>query len=190
MLGIFEMTELLDVLDDNGFRTGHKLPRKEIHREGHPHRVVHVHVVDLHSNILLQRRSREVDNYPGALTISVAGHVSAGETSMSAALRETEEELSLQSQAINMHFCFSYRRDATLGLDYIDRQFNDVYVCLSKFDLAKITSSSPEVESVVVMPISRFFDSVKDGSGGILDLYRDECRDLEYYLAESRLFRS
>ena len=115
--------EKIDVLNDNGLRTGEVLPREEIHRLGKPHRAVHLYLLDLKGRLLMQQRSNQVDHYPGMLSMSLTGHVEAGESSSTALNREIEEELQLEPFRMRLHFLFSYRHDETLSPTYIDRQF-------------------------------------------------------------------
>ncbi|HEV7454099.1 MAG TPA: NUDIX domain-containing protein [Candidatus Saccharimonadales bacterium] len=87
--------ELLDVLDEQGRATGQALDKKTIHRQGLPHRDVHVWLTN-GTHVLEQQRHPDKSIMPGVWDISVGGHVTAGESMLSAAVRETEEELGLQ----------------------------------------------------------------------------------------------
>jgi 16S rRNA (adenine1518-N6/adenine1519-N6)-dimethyltransferase len=58
------------------------------------HRSVQVMVFDSSGKrVLLQRRSRMKDLFPGCYCASASGHVASGETYAETAIRETEEEL-------------------------------------------------------------------------------------------------
>lgn len=52
------MEELIDVLDENGNRTGEILTREEIHQKGLCHRIVVIAIIDAKGNILMQQRSK------------------------------------------------------------------------------------------------------------------------------------
>jgi len=49
--------ELLDVLDENGVKTGEVLPRKVVHEKGLWHRAIVVAIVNDANKILIQQRS-------------------------------------------------------------------------------------------------------------------------------------
>ena len=49
----------------------------------------------LNKEILLKQRSEKKEKNPGMWDISVAGHISAGQDSLSAAAREINEEVSV-----------------------------------------------------------------------------------------------
>lgn len=84
--------ELLDVVDQYGEPTGQTLDKETIHRLGIPHRDVHVWITN-GQDFLQQQRNLDKSIMPGAWDISVGGHVGTGESYLSAAMRETSEEL-------------------------------------------------------------------------------------------------
>jgi len=91
------MSNLIDVLSTSGLRTGEILPRPEIHRLGKPHRAVHLYIFNSKNEVLLQRRAPTVDHFPGFFSISVLGHINAGEFSSDTVRREVEEELGIDA---------------------------------------------------------------------------------------------
>jgi isopentenyldiphosphate isomerase len=83
--------ELLDVYDPTGERHLGTKPRDAVHRDGDWHRCFHLWVVTA-DGVLLQRRSRAKEAFPGMLDATAAGHLVAGEQ-VADGLREVEEEL-------------------------------------------------------------------------------------------------
>ncbi len=89
--------ELLEVVDDTG-RFLRTATRAECHSDASlVHRSVCVLLLNGAGGLLLQRRSRAKDLYPGLWDLSATGHVRAGETWEEAARRELEEELGVRS---------------------------------------------------------------------------------------------
>jgi isopentenyl-diphosphate delta-isomerase type 1 len=91
------MEELFPLVDNNGRVTGFA-SRKECHsgsKKLHP--VVHLHVFNNKSELLLQKRSKNKDIQPGKWDTSVGGHVDYGETIEEALYREVNEELGITS---------------------------------------------------------------------------------------------
>lgn len=89
--------ELFPVVDEAG-NVLDCATRKECHSGSmllHP--VVHLHVVDRQSRILLQRRSKSKDIQPGKWDTAVGGHVDFGEDVFTALLRESQEELGIDA---------------------------------------------------------------------------------------------
>src|SRR3989337_1145688 len=90
------MVELVDVLRPDGTSAGQSKPKEEVHREGDWHRSVHVWIATPDRRLLLQRRPRLQENFPGMWDVSAAGHVSAGENPWDTAVREAAEELGVE----------------------------------------------------------------------------------------------
>lgn len=177
------MADRIDVLDENGLRTGEVLPRSEVHWLGKWHRAVHLYLFDRSHRLLLQRRAPATDPYPGFFTISVLGHVEAGESSSRTVRRETAEELGIDPETLAFEFLFSYRSEAKLSATYIDRQFNDVYVCRADFRLEDIAFDARETSEVRLVSLEEFRAMAAEGSGGLAPVYADECRELLHFLA-------
>lgn len=152
------MEELLDVLDENGIKTGEILPRKEIHKKGLWHRVVVIAIINEKNEILMQQRSFHKDKNAGMWDISVAGHISTSQDAVEAALREINEEVGINiPYAMDMkdfRYMFSYRKEQTFSEEYIDRQFFDFFI-FRKEDLRieDIKIQESEVEQVKLVSI-------------------------------------
>ena len=56
---------------------------------------IRLYIIDSKKNILLQYRTDKVDHMKNEVSLSVVGHVNAGETSTLAVVREVKEELGL-----------------------------------------------------------------------------------------------
>ena len=92
--------EYFDVVDENGMPVGEIISREKAHREGIQHRTAHVWIVrkkDSGYDVLLQKRSRNKDSFPGMYDTSSAGHIPAGEEPLPSALRELKEELGIEA---------------------------------------------------------------------------------------------
>jgi isopentenyldiphosphate isomerase len=93
--------EYLDIVDENGIPTGETVERSLAHRTGVRHRTTHIWIVrkrEGNVQILLQKRSKNKDSFPGCYDISSAGHIPAGDDFAESGLRELEEELGLKNQ--------------------------------------------------------------------------------------------
>jgi isopentenyldiphosphate isomerase len=129
--------ELIDILDAQGNKTGRVKPKAEVHRDGDWHRAVHVWILGPGDQVLLQRRSKNKENNPGKWDVSVAGHLSAGEGSVQAALREIKEEIGLILASNDLSYQFTVTEEQILNDGrYIDREFHDVYFARKADDVA------------------------------------------------------
>ena len=125
-------TELIDVLDENGILTGEVLPRSEVHKRGLWHRAIVVAIVNEKNEILLQQRSEKKEKNAGMWDISVAGHISAGQDSLSAAAREINEEVSVllgyRTEIKDFRYMYCFRKEQVFKKDFIERQFYDFFI--------------------------------------------------------------
>lgn len=145
--------EYIDVLDENGIKTGEILSRKEIHKRGLWHRAIVIAIVNEQNEILLQQRSIKKDKNAGLWDISVAGHVSAGQDSISAAAREINEEVSIELNArvsiTDFRYMFSYRISQKFKDDYVENQYYDVFILRKNgLRINDITIQKEEVQDV------------------------------------------
>ena len=124
--------ELIDVLDENGIKTGEILSRDEIHKKGLWHRSIVVAIINKKNEILLQQRAKNKEKNAGMWDISVAGHITTGQDALSAAAREINEEVSI-SLGFNVdiksfRYMFSYRTEQKFSNDFIEKQFYDFLI--------------------------------------------------------------
>lgn len=173
------MEEMIDVLNENGIKTGKILSRNEVHKRGLWHRTVVVAIINEKNEILIQKRSHSRDKNPDMWDISVTGHISAGQDSLSAAIRETTEEVSISFdyyiEVRDFRYMFSFRKEQKVNEDYIDREFFDFFV-LRKNGLTEndIKIQLSEVQAVKFVNISE----LNDMRAKKLLVERDECYDV------------
>ena len=102
--------EYFDILDENGNKTGKTKLRSEVHRDGDWHKAVHIWIINENGDILLQRRCATKDSNPNMLDISCAGHLTAGDESLTGAIRELKEELNLDVNKKDLQFIKTLKR--------------------------------------------------------------------------------
>jgi isopentenyldiphosphate isomerase len=165
---IFIMEEFIDVLDENGIKTGEILPRSEIHKRGLWHRAIVVAIVNEKNEVLLQQRSFNKEKNPGMWDISVAGHISAGQDALSAATREINEEVSVNlGYSVDIkefRYMFTYRTEQVIRPDFIERQFYDFFILREnglKSESIKIQKS--EVEQIKFVTASELTQLIENG---------------------------
>lgn len=150
--------EYLDIVDETGRPTGETVPREIAHRDGVLHRTAHVWVVRPSArgwDILLQKRSREKDSFPGLYDTSSAGHIPAGDEPLPSALRELREELGIAAEPGELDYAgtFRIRYDKCFhGRPFRDNEVTWVYVYARPVDLDALTLQASEVEE------ARWFD--------------------------------
>ncbi len=98
------------------------------HKEGHIHRVVRVFVFNSKGQLFLQKRSLKMTNFPGLWCESVGGHVDEGEDNLTAAKRETKEEIGLEG--VELSEFGTYYTETSIP-DRELKRFNTLYTCTS-----------------------------------------------------------
>ncbi|KAK2651745.1 hypothetical protein Ddye_011601 [Dipteronia dyeriana] len=144
--------ELFDVLTKTGQKTGITKPRGDVHRDGDYHRAVHVWIfAESTQELLLQQRADCKDSWPGLWDISSAGHISAGDSSLTTAQREFHEELgvNLPKDAFELIFVFLQECVINDG-NFINNEYNDVYLVTTRdpIPLEAFTLQETEVSAV------------------------------------------
>ena len=128
------MTELLDVLDENGNLIGIKKTKQEVYKESYWHRSVHIWIMNDKNELLVQKRNPYKKTFPNLWAISSAGHVVAGETSIESGIRELKEELDVDVKEEDLEYLFTVKRIQPYQNSFI-RVFDDVYLLHKNIDI-------------------------------------------------------
>ena len=118
--------EYFDIVDENGIPTGETVEREKAHESGIRHRTAHVWIVrrvNGRTQILLQKRCKSKDSFPGCYDISRAGHIPAGVEYIDSAIRELKEELGVDIRPEALVYCGV----KTIVFDSVfhDKEFHD-----------------------------------------------------------------
>lgn len=131
----FENEEWLPVVEESGKIIG-KAPRSLCHKgDKILHPVVHLHVLNPHGHIYLQKRPMQKLVQPGKWDTAVGGHISFGEDLGTALRREAYEEIGLENFSAKP--LGSYRWDSDIESEL-------VYYFIS-YDFQKIRLHNEEV---------------------------------------------
>ena len=163
--------ELFDICDDKGNVTGHVMERGMVHRLGKLHRTVHIWVIRRNEEggveVLLQKRSREKDAYPGCYDISSAGHIHTGDDYLESALRELEEELGIVAMPEDLRLIGFHEgkiEDFFWGEAFKDHEISAVYLYEKPINPEELTLQKEEVEEAVFMEYQAIRDGIQKGT--------------------------
>lgn len=166
--------ELIDVLDASGNFTGAVKPKSEVHRDGDWHRSVHVWIVTPDGRVLLQKRASTKKSHPGLWDISAAGHISAGESSLDSALRETEEELGLRLAAEELKLVAQSRIEWALNDGrFLENEFHDIYLLRRDVDLSSLRLQASEVDDARLVTLEELRALVVQRDASIVPHWRE-----------------
>ena len=181
--------EFFDLRNPDGSITGVIKERSLVHRDGDLHGTVHIFIVreskqDKGYEVLLQMRSIEKDSFPGCYDISSAGHLSAGQTYLQAALRELEEELGIQADEEDLHFMGYHEgfcQEEFYGKPFRNHEISAVYVYQKEIDASQLRLQPEEVESVRWFSFEECLERAQMGDKSYC-LFADEMEMLGKYL--------
>ncbi len=145
--------EYLSELDRNGKHTGNILPRTEVHQLGIWHRSVHIWLLNSNNELLFQKRHPSVELDGGLWDISCAGHVSAGSDGLSTAVSELSEELGIICEKEDLEFITTIKKNRKYTDEYIDNEFNDIYLLRKDIHIDQILINEEVVEDIKFLPI-------------------------------------
>ncbi len=163
--------EYLDILDENGFLTGEKKEREKVHIDGDWHKVVQIFVVN-DNGIMLQQRSLSKKSDPGKWCASASGHISSGEDSIDAALKEFLEELGIKLKKEDIKLIDTFKSPSVRynnGNKIINNHFVDLYIVTKNINVNDITIQEEELEKVGYFTIEEFIDMVKNKDERLTD---------------------
>lgn len=108
------MEEIFDIYTRDGRYLGTK-EKSVCHSEnpGFYHKPVWIWIVNSNKEILVQKRAACKKNHPNKWDMPSAGHVVAGEKPIEGAIRETFEELGVQTKEEDYRFVCEYISDRT-----------------------------------------------------------------------------
>lgn len=119
-----EPEERVPLVDDEGNITGNTL-RSEVHNGSRLlHPVVHMHILNNNSQLLLQKRPRSKFIQPGKWDTAVGGHISFGESPAEALKKEAFEEMGLKSFAARFLRLYKWESDVEAELVYMFATFD------------------------------------------------------------------
>lgn len=163
-----EHMEYLDIRDLNGNVTGKTKERAAVHSDGDVHGTSHVWIArqreDGGCDILLQKRSRDKDSFPGCYDISSAGHLPAGQGYLESAIRELEEELGIcakEEELIFLGLHEGYSEEIFYGKPFRNHEIARVYLYNQPIEIHALKLQKEEVESVKWMDLDACYEEVK-----------------------------
>ncbi len=160
--------EYFDILDENGNKIGKTKLRSEVHRDGDWHKAIHIWIINDNGDILLQRRCATKDSNPNMLDISCAGHLTAGDDSLSGAIRELKEELNLDIPQKDLQFIKTLKRSSKYTETFINNEFDDLYILRTNKSIDEMKFQEEEISELFFVPYKKFKEMVENKQPDLL----------------------
>ena len=142
------MKELLDIWDESGKPTGQVYEKSIAHQKGLFHPTVHVWFYTSAPSLLLQKRGSNKETFPNLWDVSVAGHVSSGESILDGALREIKEEIGLKLKSDDLILIDVRKNINQFSNGITDCEFQHVFLSELKIGLEDLVIQKEEVDDV------------------------------------------
>lgn len=139
--------EYFDILTEDGDRTGMQETRNEVHRDGAWHGSVHIWIIE-NGQVLLQKRSKNKDLYPGRFDAACTGHIDIYESPLEAAQRELFEELSLKIKAQDLKLLFVQKTHAK-EKNFVSNEVNYVYRLTCQANRSELKYNHEEIDKLI-----------------------------------------
>ena len=147
--------ELLDLYTAEREKTGKTLVRGEPVPEGYYRLVIHVCIFNPDGRMLIQQRQPFKKSWSNLWDVSVGGCVTAGESSLSAAQRETCEELGLSIDSSSL------RPSLTV---HFEHGFDDYYILTLPLEPESLHLQYEEVQAVRWAEKDEILQMIDDGT--------------------------
>ncbi len=142
------MKEFLDIWDESGKPTGQVCEKSMAHQKGLFHPTVHIWFYTSTPSLLLQKRGSNKQTFPNLWDVSVAGHVSSGESILDGALREIKEEIGLQLKSDDLLLIDVRKNINQFSNGIKDCEFQHVFLSDLKTGVKDLVIQKEEVDDV------------------------------------------
>ncbi|KAJ5073206.1 protein n-terminal and lysine n-methyltransferase efm7 [Anaeramoeba ignava] len=164
-----KLPEMFDVLDeDTWIPNGQIVPRNIVHQKGFFHGSVHIWILNPKTKkVLIQKRAKRKIVLPDLYDISVAGHISSGDSELETIKKELEEEIGLiltDELSKNLKKIFQYKVKVELNEGkIIDNELANVYLLLMDInDLKSFVLQESEVSEIKLIDWKILFEKLKE----------------------------
>lgn len=155
--------EWVDIVDENN-QVIAQTHRQQMREQNLRHRATYIVVHNGMGHILVQRRTKTKDFYPGWLDATAGGVVQSGEQTLESARREAEEELGIADVPLAEHGVFYYQSDNC-------RVWGSLFSCVSHGPFALQAAEVEEVSWMTPQEITARCDEFTPDSLKALSLW-------------------
>ncbi|RJL53749.1 NUDIX hydrolase YfcD [Pectobacterium carotovorum] len=165
-------TEWVDIVNENNEVIAQS-SRQQMRAQSLRHRATYIVVHDGMGKILVQRRTKIKDFYPGWLDATAGGVVQSGEQMLESARREAEEELGIAGVPFAEHGLFYYEGENC-------RVWGGLFSCVTHGPFALQEEEIDEVSWLTPQEITARCDEFTPDSLKALSLWLTRHSDQEY----------
>ena len=90
------------------------------------------------------------------------GHLSAGDDSITGAIRELAEELGLKVKPEDLHFLLASKRMTRPAPDFINNSFDDLYIYFTNLELNQFVMQKSEISALKYVSLDELKSMVRE----------------------------
>lgn len=156
------MDELVDVLNDEGKKTGEIVEKLKAHKDGICHGISAIALINTKGNVLLQKRALIKRDAPGKWDLSAAGHITSGDTPKEAAVRETFEEIGIEIKEDELELVDTFLYNKKNENKHI-KHYTYLYVIKKDITEDMIVRQETEVDEVKFVNKKEYIELLESG---------------------------
>ena len=99
--------------------------------------------------------------------------MSAGDDSITAAVRELKEELGIDASPSDLKFIKTIKRSSKYTETFINNEFNDMYILRTKKTIDDMTFQKEEISEIMYVSYKKFKEMIKNRQPDLL-MYDEE----------------
>lgn len=172
--------EYIDIIDENGNLTEKKEERSIIHKNGLWHKTIHVWIINDNNELLIQQRSSNKEINSDKWTTSVSGHLDSGDTNITGALREIQEEIGLTVNSDELIYIGSIKEHHVHRADYINNELVDIFIVYRNINLNSLTFQKDEVQDAKYISLQQFKKLVLTNDSSLAEHKDVYLKTIEY----------
>lgn len=156
------MDETIDIVDKNGLPTGETALKSVIHTKGYLHNTAHIWFYTDAGDILLAQRAASKLIYPLLWDVSVAGHIDAGESIETGAIREIKEEIGLKIKSTDLEKIGVFECFQSYPNGIKDNEFHNTYIVPLDLPIVSLIPQEEEVNALKLVSMHDFLDLLEN----------------------------
>ena len=161
--------EYIDILNEDGEKANYTDTRDNVHKKGLWHKSIFVWVLTLGGELLIQKRSHNKTIAPNKWTASTSGHVSAGDDSITGAVKELSEEIGLNIKKEQLEYLFTVKEQKTPKEGYIDNEIADVFLLETGVEIKDLKMQKEEVCELKLIPYKEFQKMAENKNSNLVE---------------------
>lgn len=147
--------ELIDIIN-NDLSFVKTCLKSKAHKYGWLHASVHIWFYTNNGQVLIQKRSKTKTVFPNLWDVSVAGHIGSGEKSITASIREINEEIGLKVIEKDLKYIGIFKESHQHQNEFIDNEIHHIYLCELKANISSLIIQQEELSEIKLININTF----------------------------------